>query len=119
MRNAAARCLRPRRWTVVQPFVRDYLATLLGAALPKPTVDICKEVIFPMTAFRVMLKSLDETYAELLRTGTQAGILDRMRTRMLSKECREAQGGVRGGAFPSRRKRERVQDACFVRSPRL
>ncbi|AIE87026.1 2-methylisocitrate lyase [Fimbriimonas ginsengisoli Gsoil 348] len=38
-------------------------------------------VIFPMTAFRVMLRALDETYAELLSTGTQAGILDRMRTR--------------------------------------
>jgi methylisocitrate lyase len=38
-------------------------------------------VIFPMTAFRVMLKSIGETYEELLRTGTQAGLLDRMRTR--------------------------------------
>ncbi|MBI5708445.1 MAG: methylisocitrate lyase [Armatimonadetes bacterium] len=38
-------------------------------------------VIFPMTAFRVMLKAVEETYAELVRTGTQAGILDRMRTR--------------------------------------
>ncbi|RYG41511.1 methylisocitrate lyase [bacterium] len=38
-------------------------------------------VIFPMTAFRVVLKALDETYGELLATGTQAGILDRMRTR--------------------------------------
>jgi methylisocitrate lyase len=38
-------------------------------------------VIFPMTAFRVMLKALDETYAELLSTGTQAGFIDRMRTR--------------------------------------
>jgi methylisocitrate lyase len=38
-------------------------------------------VIFPMTAFRVMLKALDDTYAELLATGTQAGFLDRMRTR--------------------------------------
>ncbi len=38
-------------------------------------------VIFPMTAFRVMLKALDETYAELLSTGTQAGLLSAMRTR--------------------------------------
>lgn len=38
-------------------------------------------VIFPMTAFRVMLKALDECYAELLETGTQAGMLDGMRTR--------------------------------------
>lgn len=38
-------------------------------------------VIFPMTAFRLMLKALDDGYAELLATGTQAGLLDRMRTR--------------------------------------
>jgi methylisocitrate lyase len=38
-------------------------------------------VIFPMTAFRVMLKALDETYAELLSNGSQAGIMDDMRTR--------------------------------------
>jgi len=38
-------------------------------------------VIFPMTAFRVMLQALDETYGELLSTGTQAGLLDKMRTR--------------------------------------
>lgn len=38
-------------------------------------------VIFPMTAFRTMLLALDETYAELVGTGTQAGLLDRMRTR--------------------------------------
>ena len=38
-------------------------------------------VIFPMTAFRVMLKALDDTYAELLGTGTQANIMAQMRTR--------------------------------------
>ncbi|RYG32619.1 methylisocitrate lyase [bacterium] len=38
-------------------------------------------VIFPMTAFRVMLKALDETYTELISSGTQAELLDRMRTR--------------------------------------
>ena len=38
-------------------------------------------VIFPMTAFRVMLRALDETYAELLATGTQADMIARMRTR--------------------------------------
>lgn len=38
-------------------------------------------VIFPMTAFRVMLKALDDSYAELLATGTQAGFLNQMRTR--------------------------------------
>jgi len=38
-------------------------------------------VIFPMTAFRVMLKALDETYAELLTSGTQAALLSAMRTR--------------------------------------
>jgi len=38
-------------------------------------------VIYPMTAFRVMLKAIDDCYAELLKTGTQAGMLDKMRTR--------------------------------------
>ncbi len=38
-------------------------------------------VIFPMTGFRVMLKALDEAFSELIQTGTQAGFLDRMRTR--------------------------------------
>ena len=38
-------------------------------------------VIYPMTAFRVMLKAMDECYAELLKAGSQQGMLDRMRTR--------------------------------------
>ena len=38
-------------------------------------------VIFPVTALRVMLKAIEEFYAELLETGTQAGWMDRMRTR--------------------------------------
>lgn len=38
-------------------------------------------VIYPMTAFRVMLKALDEAYAQLLTEGTQENFLDRMRTR--------------------------------------
>lgn len=38
-------------------------------------------VIFPMTAFRVMLAAVGETYAELKRSGTQSDLLSRMRTR--------------------------------------
>ena len=38
-------------------------------------------VIFPVTALRVMLKAIEEFYADLLRTGTQAEWIDRMRTR--------------------------------------
>jgi methylisocitrate lyase len=38
-------------------------------------------VIYPMTAFRVMLRALDDAYAELITQGSQAGMLDRMRTR--------------------------------------
>ena len=38
-------------------------------------------VIFPMTAFRVMLKSIDDCYSELMKTGTQAQLLNQMRTR--------------------------------------
>ena len=38
-------------------------------------------VIYPMTAFRVMLKAIDETYAELIEKGTQEALLPEMRTR--------------------------------------
>lgn len=38
-------------------------------------------VIFPMTAFRMMLKAISEAYEELVTAGTQAGMLDRMKTR--------------------------------------
>lgn len=38
-------------------------------------------VIFPMTAFRVMMRSAQEVYAELKRAGTQAAYIDRMQTR--------------------------------------
>lgn len=38
-------------------------------------------VIFPVTALRVMLKAVEEFYAELLETGTQAGWIEKMRTR--------------------------------------
>ncbi len=38
-------------------------------------------VIFPMTGFRIMLKALDECYATLVKEGTQANMLEDMRTR--------------------------------------
>jgi len=38
-------------------------------------------VIFPVTALRVMLKAIEDFYADLLETGTQAGWMDKMRTR--------------------------------------
>lgn len=38
-------------------------------------------VIFPMTAFRVMMKAAETVYGELKATGTQAALLDRMQTR--------------------------------------
>ena len=38
-------------------------------------------VIFPMTAFRTMLKSVTETYETLLHEGTQTRLLDKMKTR--------------------------------------
>ncbi|MCH8275603.1 MAG: methylisocitrate lyase [Armatimonadetes bacterium] len=38
-------------------------------------------VIFPMTAFRVMLKAVGDAYQVLLKEGTQERLLDRMRTR--------------------------------------
>lgn len=39
-------------------------------------------VIFPMTAFRVMMKSAESVYTELKRAGTQAALLDKMQTRV-------------------------------------
>lgn len=38
-------------------------------------------VIFPMTALRVMMKSAEQVYAELLTSGTQAALVERMQTR--------------------------------------
>jgi methylisocitrate lyase len=38
-------------------------------------------VIFPMTAFRVMMRAAGSLYAELKSTGTQAASMDRMQTR--------------------------------------
>jgi methylisocitrate lyase len=38
-------------------------------------------VIFPVTAMRAVLKTMDETYSELLSSGTQASLMDRLRTR--------------------------------------
>lgn len=38
-------------------------------------------VLFPMTAFRVMMKAARDVYRELRRTGSQAALLDRMQTR--------------------------------------
>jgi methylisocitrate lyase len=40
-----------------------------------------KIVIFPVTAFRVMMKSIQDAFAALSRDGTQRGFLDRMMTR--------------------------------------
>lgn len=41
----------------------------------------CAMVIFPMTAFRVMMKAASDLYSELKATGTQAAFMDRMQTR--------------------------------------
>lgn len=38
-------------------------------------------VIFPVTSLRVMLAAVEDFYGDLLETGTQAGWMDRMRTR--------------------------------------
>ncbi|MFN3730392.1 MAG: methylisocitrate lyase [Fimbriimonadaceae bacterium] len=38
-------------------------------------------VIFPMTAFRVMLRAISDVYRDLVQTGTQAQWLDAMKTR--------------------------------------
>jgi methylisocitrate lyase len=41
----------------------------------------CRLVLFPMTAFRVAMKAVEEAYAELARTGSQQALLGRMQTR--------------------------------------
>ncbi|HLV79032.1 MAG TPA: methylisocitrate lyase, partial [Chthonomonadaceae bacterium] len=38
-------------------------------------------VIFPMTAFRVMMKAGQDLYQNLKATGTQAAFMERMQTR--------------------------------------
>lgn len=38
-------------------------------------------VIFPMTAFRVMMKAVEEVYETLLREGTQSSLMGRMKSR--------------------------------------
>lgn len=38
-------------------------------------------VIFPMTAFRVMLKAIGDAYAELIQKGTQKDLIGKMKTR--------------------------------------
>jgi methylisocitrate lyase len=38
-------------------------------------------VLFPMTAFRVMMRAVSDLFEELQRAGTQRGFLDRMQTR--------------------------------------
>jgi methylisocitrate lyase len=38
-------------------------------------------VLFPMTAFRIMMKAVRQTLQELKKTGTQKNLLDRMQTR--------------------------------------
>ncbi len=38
-------------------------------------------VIYPMTAFRIMMKAVEDSMSQLLREGTQAGLLDKMTTR--------------------------------------
>ena len=63
-------------------------------------------VIFPMTAFRVMLKAISEAYAELIGSGTQAALLERMHTRT------QLYGTVEYAAFEAldRNWLERIED---------
>jgi methylisocitrate lyase len=67
-------------------------------------------VLFPMTAFRVMMRAVTELFADLHRTGTQHDWLDRMQTRQeLYDLVRYAEyerldagiAGWRGGTFLS------------------
>ncbi|MBX7246960.1 MAG: methylisocitrate lyase [Candidatus Sumerlaeaceae bacterium] len=72
-------------------FARQVKAPLLAnmtefGKTPMTTLDEFQKmgyamVIFPMTAFRVMMKAASDLFAELRKTGTQAAFLDRMQTR--------------------------------------
>lgn len=74
-----------------EEFARRVRAPLLAnmtefGKTPMLSVDAFRKlgysmVIFPMTAFRVMMKSAEETYGELRRCGSQAALLERMQTR--------------------------------------
>lgn len=72
-------------------FVRDVPVPLLAnmtefGKTPYLTMDElaalgCRLVLFPMTAFRVAMKAVEEAFATLAAKGTQQGFLDRMQTR--------------------------------------
>lgn len=51
MRNAASRCLTPRRWAKAQPPIQAYAEELIGALAQKPTSDIMQDLAFPLPAF--------------------------------------------------------------------
>ncbi len=40
-----------------------------------------RAVIFPLTAFRAMLKTVESVYSDLMQSGTQKGFMDRLMTR--------------------------------------
>ena len=69
-------------------------------------------VIFPMTAFRVMMKSAEEALLELKRSGTQKRLLDRMQTRqelydLIDYKNFEAMEAKRSNSRPRPRRRRR------------
>lgn len=63
-------------------------------------------VIFPVTAFRVMLRAVDETYAHLKAQGTQVGLLERMRSRLELYEIIDYPGWEREDAAVAAEARE-------------
>lgn len=66
-------------------------------------------VIFPVTAFRVMLRAVDETYAHLKAAGTQVGLLERMRTRAELYEIIDYPGWEREDGAVAAEARDLVQ----------
>lgn len=51
MRNAASRCLTPKRWAKAQPEIRAYAEDLVSAVARKPVADIMEDLAFPLPAF--------------------------------------------------------------------
>jgi cytochrome P450 len=51
MRNAASRCLTPRRWGKAQPAIRVYAEELVDAVARQPVADLYASLAFPLPAF--------------------------------------------------------------------
>jgi cytochrome P450 len=49
MRNATARCLRPRRWASIEPKLQSYVTSLCDVHLSGSRIDLANDIVLPMT----------------------------------------------------------------------